>query len=375
MRIGNISTNFDHGMHRMTADVEGAPIWFESADIALSPSPEAFAGAMLIPAIARGETLTLEDSLSAIWLSNVSRILPVFREWWDYPELSPQPASVSSGAVAQSESTALCFSGGVDSFYTLLRSGHTINYLVFVIGFDMKLDDCARFEAFKPSLRAAASAVGAHPVVIRTNIREHPAFEPVSWECTHGGAMAAIGHLLSDRIGRLLVSSSRVYTDNTPWGSSWRIDKFWSSERLEVVHAGAELHRSEKLREIIGEPLVREHLRVCWENRAPSGNCGRCEKCVRTRLALLDCGELANFTVFEGKESLALHIDELPPSRGRLLTHRRLVNQDNISLEIKRALRGLIERTDRAKRQAAGADQNFLGRIWSKRWHWMNKTR
>ena len=367
MKIDQIKATVEGGAHRVRALVDGEPLWFESADVALHPSPEAFASAMLIPAIARGETLTVEESLSATWLSNVSELFPVFREWWDYAELPPQPAGVRSSEVARSNSTALCFSGGVDSFYTLLRSGHTINHLVFVIGFDMKLDDLTRFEAFEPSLRAAAAATGAKPVVIRSNIREHPAFAPVSWERTHGGAMAAIGHLLSGEVGRLLVSSSRVYADNTPWGSSWRTDKFWSSERLEVVHAGAELHRSDKLREIIGEPLVRQHLRVCWENRSPSGNCGRCEKCVRTRLALLEVGELANFPIFDGEESLARHIDALPPSHSNLRVHRRLVNQDSVSPEIKRALRELIERTDRAKAPSASAEQSLLRRIWSKR--------
>ena len=375
MRISNVSTSFDRGAHRVSADVEGAPIWFESADVSLTPSPEAFASAMLIPAIARGEPLTLEDSLSATWLANVGQILPVFHEWWGYPELPPRPARVRRDDAARSESTALCFSGGVDSFYTLLRSGHTIDYLVFVIGFDMTLDDRARFEAFGSSLRAVADEFGARPVVVRSNIREHPAFAPVSWERTHGGAMAAIGHLLSGVAGQLMVSSSRSFDDREPWGSHWMTDEFWSSDELRIIHFGAELKRYQKLARIAAEPILRRHLRVCWENREPVGNCSRCEKCVRTRLTLLDYGELANFPIFDGEESLARHIDALPPSHSNLKTHRRLVNQNNISPEIKQALRGLIERTDRAKRQSAGARQNFLRRIWSGRWQWKNKTR
>jgi len=375
MRISPITTASDQGVHRVCADVEGEPLWFESADVALSPSPEAFASAMLIPAIARGETLILEDSLSAAWLSNISRILPVFREWWDYPEAAPQPAGVTRDNATRMESTALCFSGGVDSFYTLLRSGYAIDYLVFVIGFDMGMDDVARAAAFESALRAVAAEAGARPVVVRSNIRKHPVFESVSWEHTHGGAMAAVGHLLSGAAGQLLISSSRSRDDRAPWGSHWMIDEFWSSERLRVVHIGAELKRRQKLPRIAAEPLVRNHLRVCWENHAPAGNCSRCEKCVRTRLALLDCGELANFPVFEGEESLARHIDALPPLRNKLLIHRRLVNQDNISPEIRQALRGLIERTDRAKFRAESAGQNILGRIWSRRWQWINRDR
>ncbi len=351
MRISSLTAAFEQGVHRVIADVDGVPLWFESADVALTPSTEAFASAMLIPAIARGETLTVEDALSPVWLSNVSQILPVFHEWWGYPELPPQPASVRTSGVAQSESTALCFSGGVDSFYTLLRSGHTINHLVFVIGFDMTLDDRARFEAFEPSLRAAASATGSHPVVIRTNLREHPAFAPVSWERTHGGAMAAIGHVLNGEAGRLLISASQTHAQTDPWGSHWRIDRFWSSEKLQVITAGAELHRYEKVREIAREPLAHAHLRVCWENREPSGNCSRCEKCVRTRLSLAECGELNHYSAFDGAASLLEDINALPHSNGIKLAYRSLLESPRLDRRLKRAIRRLIARNKKFMRR------------------------
>jgi hypothetical protein len=53
---------------------------------------------------------------------------------------------------------------------------------------------------------------------------------------------------------------------------------------MEVRHDGAGRSRTEKVAYLAtweqGMPL----LRVCWEGRVPDGNCGRCEKCVRTRL-------------------------------------------------------------------------------------------
>ncbi|MGE0128760.1 MAG: hypothetical protein AB7U82_11830 [Blastocatellales bacterium] len=363
MRISSLTTTFEQGVYCVSADVEGVPLWFESADVALSPSPEAFASAMLIPAIARGETLTLDESLSPVWLSNVSRILPIFRDWWDYPEIPPQPAYAKFESATRQAATALCFSGGADSFHTLLCSGHTIHYLVFVIGFDIALDDRVRFEAFEQSLRAVTAATGARPIVIRTNLREHPAFSPVSWERTHGGALAAIGHLLSDAAGQLLVSASQHHSQTTPWGSHWLTDLFWSSEKLQIVTAGAELERIEKIRQIAGELLAREHLRVCWENREPSGNCSRCEKCVRTRLALLDCGELASFPGFDGEESLIRDINAIPAIDRIRMAHRRLAASERLAPEIRFALQRLIERS--------GPGGNFIHR-WTKRiWSWI----
>jgi hypothetical protein len=345
MRISGIATAIVHGAHRVTADVDGAPLWFESDDLTLASSPEAYASALLIPAIGRGERLLIEADLSEVWLSNAQELLPIFSHWWGFPELAPQASAIRSEEFIPSNSTALCFSGGVDSFYTLLRAGYAIHQLIFVIGFDVPLDDRERYESFERSLRAVASAVGARPVIIRTNLREHPAFAQISWEITHGGALAAIGHLLSDSVGKFLISSSQAYDQADPWGSHWRTDRFWSSDKLQIITAGSELHRYEKTREIAGEPLAYSNLRVCWENRAPSGNCSRCEKCVRTRLMLAECGELDNYSVFNGSVSLLEDLDALPHSGNIKNAYRALLQSSRLDEKTKRSIRRLIART------------------------------
>ncbi|MGH9766409.1 MAG: hypothetical protein ACREAB_03165, partial [Blastocatellia bacterium] len=108
MRISAITTTFDQGRRRVQADVEGEPLWFESADVALSLSPEAFASAMLIPAIAHGETLTLEEPVSSIWRSNVRQALSTFNQWWGYPEILPEPIHYPPEKMRATQ-TALCF--------------------------------------------------------------------------------------------------------------------------------------------------------------------------------------------------------------------------------------------------------------------------
>jgi hypothetical protein len=345
MRISAVTASSHQGVHRVSADVDGDPIWFESAELPLAPSPEAYASALLIPAISRRETLTIEDDLCASWLSNIQQLLPILHEWWGYPELPPQPRAVRSEKIIRSDKTALSFSGGVDSFHTLLWAGQEIHQLIFVIGFDVAVDDHVRYAAFERSLRAVAAAVGARPVIIRTNLREHPAYAQVSWEITHGGALAAIGHLLGGESGKFLISASQTYEDPGPWGSHWRLDRFWSSEKLQIVTVGAEIPRYEKVREIASEPLAYANLRVCWENRAPTGNCSRCEKCVRTRLLLAECDELDNYSVFNGSASLIEDLDALPHSGNIKFAYLALLQSSRIDGMTKRSIQQLIERT------------------------------
>ena len=162
----------------------------------------------------------------------------------------------------------------------------------------MPLEDTSRWSALSRSLDAVSAQRGITTVRIRTNLRQHPLFTASSWERTHGGAIAALGHLVGD-LRRLVISASYPYSMPTPWGSSWRIDEMFSSEGLHVCHVGAGLFRRQKLRWIAGDPLVRTHLRVCWENRSPEGNCSECEKCLRTMLGLSALGCLDAFPVFD----------------------------------------------------------------------------
>lgn len=345
MKITDLTSGIVNGSHRVSANAMGSQVWFESPDIELSPSAEAFAAAFLVPALDIGEAVEIDRPLDPVWISNVENILPVISQWWGYPALRPRGAAGTPPVQTPSGATALAFSGGVDSFHTLLRYEGRIDYLVFIQGFDMEWDDDARLESYRESLREAASRAGATPLVVRTNIREHSLFRRFSWDFAHGGVLAAIGHLLGNRIGNFVVSSSIAIDRDKPWGSHWKIDKYWSSSSLRIVHFGFEHQRNLKLLEIAGDPLVRKNLRVCWENRSESVNCSVCEKCIRTRVTLMMAGELENYPVFKGPETLAEDIDKIPCSSSKMITYTKAARDQNLNPELRRAIRGLIRRT------------------------------
>ncbi|MBK8314968.1 MAG: hypothetical protein IPL01_13545 [Acidobacteria bacterium] len=347
MHISRITSSFDNQVHRISATVMGTEVWFESPDVELRPSAEAFASAFLIPSLHIAEALEIDQPLDPVWLSNIKNILPLASEWWGYSEIPPRASSVPPSIKAASCKTGLSFSGGADSFYSLLRYGRKIDYLVFIQGFDMRWDDNSRLEAYRESLNRVASQLGAKTIILRTNIKEHPLFNEISWEVTHGGVLAAAGHLLGNVIDNFVISSSISKDRDKPWGSHWRIDENWSSSNLRITHFGAEVQRNEKLMMIASEPLVRSNLRVCWENRTDSGNCSVCEKCIRTRITLMMAGELENYQVFQGPASLVEDIDNIPCSSGKMIIFDKAVKDKKLSPELRRALRALIRRTKR----------------------------
>src|SRR5208337_2670196 len=72
-------------------------------------------------------------------------------------------------------------------------------------------------------------------------------------------------------------------------------DPLWSTETTTFIHYCYGISRVEKARSLADNPLAQEYLRVCWENRNGEYNCGRCNKCIQTMLALHLAGALSKF--------------------------------------------------------------------------------
>jgi hypothetical protein len=363
--IDSFATTTVAGRHRASAMVDGTEVWFEST-VPLRANPEVFGSAFLIPALVGGSRLAIEGKACPIWYANVERLLDVLHRWWGTRTVAPS-VNLDGAGRPKSATTGLCFSGGVDSFHSLLRSGEPIELLVTAVGFDIPLDDSVRSAALQSSLAEISGVLGIRSVEVRTNFRAHPLVLRTPWESAHGGALAAIGHALSEGMGRLVVSSSvPLRSRRKGWGSHWKIDPLWSSSDLELIHWGAESHRAQKLRALASEPLAQRHLRVCWENRAPRGNCSRCEKCVHAMIVLAECEALDRFTVFEGSETLAERIDALPRIRHLRRSFGELASSERLSPRVTRAVRELVERSRRAQSLPMRV-RRFLGRRVS-RW-------
>jgi hypothetical protein len=340
--LGPVRAGRRHGEWFAEADVDGEPIWFQCADVELDRSAEAFASAVLLPAARRRRRVrVVDDVVSATWLSNSERIMAVWQQWWKYPVIAPAAAIRTDDAVPVA-GTTLCFTGGVDSFYSLLRSRCRPDVLAFVQGYDIPIDDERRMAAWRADFDAVASAAGVRAVCLRSNLRRHPLVAASQWTRAHGGALAAVGHLLAPVAGTLGIASSFPVHYGYTWGSHVDTDHFWSSGRLQVVHQGADRSRVDRLFEIADEPLVHRYLRVCWENRTPTGNCSRCDKCVCTMVTIVACSAPARFKTFDWSISLEQLIGGLRSTRF-VRTYGELLERD-LPPALASAIRALLRR-------------------------------
>jgi hypothetical protein len=175
-------------------------------------------------------------------------------------------------------------------------------------------------------------------------------------------------------VERIIIPSSYPYHDPKPWGSHWDLDPLWSSQRLAVEHADATFRRGKKVAAIADHRAVQRHLHVCAGFKSRTGNCSRCEKCVRTMIAFSMCGRLADCDAFDQTVALAQRVDALPVLKPHLVSIYEELVRDITDPDVKVAVERLIadsrrqpswfyRRLRRWRRKAAPGK---LKRIWNR---------
>jgi hypothetical protein len=317
--IKQICRSNANGASRITAIVDGSPVWFESSDVEMQPRGEVFACAFLLPAMKHGADLHIEGlPLSPLWLTNARQLMEKFSAWWGYTpvEITSDTSWQPPAEPPTNKQTGLFFTGGVDSFYTLFHSGEAIRDLVYVHGFDSAIGDHVRLEDARKHLSQVAAETGRRLMILNTNLREHPLIREMEWTKAHGGALASAGYTLPG-VGRMIISASDSGLVIVPWGTHPESDPLWSNEQLAIVHYGTQAGRVGKLKALADHPLVRRHLSVCWKNAGRQDNCCRCEKCIRTMLILDSLDKLPFFEAFPSQRGLfwrACQISSVPAS-------------------------------------------------------------
>jgi hypothetical protein len=183
------------------------------------------------------------------------------------------------------------FSGGVDSFYTLLKHREEVTHLIFVHGFDIALENEAVRSQASVMAREVAKELGKALIEVEADISPFPR-TLVGWEKYHGAAMANVALLFQHLFRKVLIAATYTYAELTPWGSHPVLDPLWSTELTEIVHDGCEATRIDKLAYISEHDLAMRWLRVCLKTPGGAYNCGRCGKCLRARVGLRTVGAL-----------------------------------------------------------------------------------
>ncbi len=206
---------------------------------------------------------------------------------------------------------AAFFSGGVDSYCTLIRNIGKKPDLISIWGSDIRLDDFYGWKRVKDATLEAAETFGLNASFIKSCFRVFldytaldNAFSGILNNGWWGGIQHGIGmighaapYAWKHHIAVIYIAATLSYIDkNVQWGSYPTIDGQVKFGSCDVCHESFNYTRQDKIDEIArfsentGLPVK---LRVCWES-AGGGNCCTCEKCFRTIMGILVSGRDPN---------------------------------------------------------------------------------
>lgn len=295
----------------------------------VAPLSETFLTVATLPAMRLGERrVTIDGEICPELCEGLEDSMAWICRW--RPGRRPVRLDVRLGcAHARGDSERVAgalMSGGVDAF-SLLRFNHLrypadhprhirIGIVVRGLwGVEMSPDTTdirARLQRAQQALSPVADSAGITLVPVFTNLHNLSDGNMTFWQYEYqGAALASFGHLLAPRLDVLSIASTWDIAHLKEWGSHPALDHNYGSHDLAVRHEMARWSRPSKLRLLAGWPLTVESLRVC--NRQPEAdrNCGECEKCLRTMLALLAFGMLDRAATFP-------HDDLKPDQLGQL---------------------------------------------------------
>jgi GNAT superfamily N-acetyltransferase len=294
LAVRELSVDGDSVRARLSLDGREKDVHYRLGGLVPAQPLEALAVALLPIAMSRGWTLELPGGLSPRLREGLDSAQAILAGWWESwrrVELRADGAPTDPPR-DPGRGVACFFTGGVDSFHSVLEELGGLDAAIFVHGFDVRLDDAPKRALVGDSLRAAAGELGIELIEVETNIKD------LTWpECkwgfhAHGAALGSVAILAGSRFARVLLPSTHSYRDLYPWGSHLLLDRLWSTEAVELVHHEPGL-RTRKVARLAESETALRHLRCCFAETPPGRlNCGHCEKCLRTMASLRIVGAL-----------------------------------------------------------------------------------
>ncbi len=279
----------------------------------ISNEADAFLAAMLIPAMYSAENIHIEGSISSTFLQSTEKIHDLFQQWYPdkYARIKITASEIRQPLAKPLPAPVGClFSGGVDSWYTMLKNIDEITHLILIRGFDLPGSREDRWQNAVLQQQKIADHFGKQLVTVSTNIKKYSDISKPSagwgklyhgnfWRPSHGSALCSVLLTHQTLFSKSIIAASLHYKYHYPYGSHPDLDILWSSGDMPIIHDGHERVRADKLLYAIDKnPLILQHLRVCQFPVTDAYNCCHCEKCLRTMIILRIAGKLDEASCF-----------------------------------------------------------------------------
>ena len=137
---------------------------------------EAGLAACLVPAMATRRDIVVDGPLSPMLRESAGLYQSIYSTWnknWRKGMISGAASELKPGTAPLPErSSAMFFSGGVDSMYTLLRLRDQVTHLVYITGFDTPPEHQAHAEIAVANARSTAADNNLGFILVETDARK-----------------------------------------------------------------------------------------------------------------------------------------------------------------------------------------------------------
>lgn len=332
MRIEQVRTTERDGWAAIEAEVvyedasrPARTVYFSTPHAAsLGPRPaDALLTGVALAALHHGERrVCVESPVDPLLLENLRTVVAFFNRWF-YNGDRGLTLEAPAGEVTPREGhVGAFFSGGIDSLFTVFHNHRTlppghpsrVREGLVMLGFEMRTAMASaeqKYARVLESLAPVARELDIELVPIASNVRELEPDGDFWGDVFQGGILAAAAHALSGRYAEVLIAASVDVAQLRPYGTHPAVDPSFSSGTLALHHRDVRFTRLEKLAALRDGGVSLDTLRICSRAPADRLNCGRCEKCVRVRLALMAIGTRES-EAFDPLEVSTPEVDALP---------------------------------------------------------------
>ena len=298
--LNSTSNQLSRTVYRVQVGERSFDLYLQSSSLIEQPGLEVALPLAILPGMRRDEPIHVEGAISETFLQGVREVMEHYASSFEGFTVVPITAdSVYKAEPSAAVRKASFFSGGVDSFFSLLKARDELTDIITIRGFDMSLKDEERWEKTRASAQAVADELKIQLHEVECNFGSIIKAYGKWLEHGHGIALVSVARSMAGLFGEVRIPGSDSLEGQVPWGSSIFTDPKYSDERLTIVHDACEANRVDKMVYLGNEPLALKYLRVCPGSKHDGYyNCCRCEKCLRTMVSLYAIGVLDSVEAF-----------------------------------------------------------------------------
>jgi hypothetical protein len=268
----------------------------------LSDSSDASVVALLIPAMADGEDIHINGSISEKLYYNLSGLYQKILQMIipSLHQIKIHPKAIRSTQSSRALGVATGFSAGIDSYSVLVDhyfeeklEGFKVSHLLYNNVGSHGSGGTQLFEKRARRLQPLAERMGLPFLMVNSNLNSFYG-RGLNFQLTHTPRNASVALLLQNGVGRFLYASAYSYSDvfvgptyDMAYSDPITLPLL-STENLDAFSVGSNSSRVEKTLRVANVPESYSSLDICViaDHVGEKVNCSECWKCLRTMATL-----------------------------------------------------------------------------------------